>query len=327
MSPAKIVDWRKAVPASVVLIAGPEQFFASEATREIRQKLREKHPQLEINEVDASEYSAGHLINIASPSLFAEPRLILVENADRCTDAFIEDGKKYLHNPAADTTVVIRHNASSVRGKALLDAIRADEHSVEINCPKSDKEFERVKFVQAQFSHAGRSVTDGAVRALVQAFSQDIPELAQAISQLLLDSSETITEEIVDKYFGGRIETDVFKIVDAALAGKSGEAVFLFRHALATGNDMVPMVAAWGAKIRAMAKVFQDPRATAQSLSLATYAYGRAKEDIRGWDDDGIGRAIQLIAECDGASKGSERNPEFRLEQFLILVANKGRIK
>lgn len=327
MSPAKIIEWRKAQPAPVVLISGPEQFFASEAIGEIKQKLRSKHPQLEINELDASEYSAGQLINIASPSLFAEPRLILIENTERCTDAFIEDGKKYLQSPAADTTVIIRHNASSVRGKALLDAIRADEHSIEIVCPKSDKDFERVKFVQAQFSHAGRQVTDGAVRALVQAFSQDIPELAQAISQLLLDSSETITEEIVDKYFGGRIETDVFKIVEAALSGKSGEAIFLFRHALATGNDMVPMVAAWASKIRAMAKVFEDPRATAQSLSLGPYPYGRAKEDVRGWDDDGIGRALQLIAECDVATKGAERNPEFRLEQFLMLVANKGRVK
>jgi len=269
VSPAKIVEWRKAQPSAVVLIQGPEEYFASEAIREIKQKLRLKHPQLEINEVDASEYSSGHLINIASPSLFAEPRLIIVENVERCTDAFIEDGKKYLQNPAPDTTVIIRHNGSSVRGKALLDAIRADEHSLEIACPKTEKEFERVKFVQSQFSHLGRKVTDGAVRALVQAFSKDIPELAQAISQLLLDSSETITEETVDKYFGGRIETDVFRIVDVALAGKSGEAVYLFRHALASGSDPVPLVAAWAAKIRAMALVFQDPRATAQSLSLS----------------------------------------------------------
>ncbi len=327
MSRAKIVEWRKAQPAPVVLVSGPEQYFASEAVREIKQKLRDKYPDLEINEVDASDYSSGHLINIASPSLFAEPRLILIENADRCTDAFIEDGKKYLESPASDTTVVIRHNASSVRGKALLDAIRSNESAIEVQCPRADKEHERVKFVQTQFSHSGRQVTDGAVRALVLAFSQDIPELAQAISQLLLDSSETITEEIVDKYFGGRIETDVFKIIEAALSGKAGESVFLFRHARATGNDMVPMVYAWAAKVRAMAKVFADPRATAQSLALNPYAYGRAKEDIRGWDDEGIGRMLQLIAECDSATKGAERNAEFRLEQFLIALANKGRIR
>ena len=325
MSPAKIIEWRKAHPASVVLIFGPEQHFATEATREIRQKLREKHPMLEIQEVDASEYASGHLINIASPSLFAEPRLILVSNVERCTDAFIEDGKRYLADPASDTTVLMRHNGSSVRGKALLDAIRANENAIEVACPKSDREFERVKFVQTEFVHSARSVTDGAVRALVQAFSHDIPELAQAVSQLLLDSSETITEEIVDKYYGGRIETDNFKIMEAALAGKSGEAIFLFRHARAIGTDMVPMVFGWASKIKALAKVYADPRATAQSLGLAPQSFSRAKEEVRGWDDEGIGSMIQLIAECDSATKGGERNAEFRLEQFLLAAARKGR--
>jgi DNA polymerase-3 subunit delta len=325
VSPAKIIEWRKAQPASVVLIFGPEQHFASEATREIRQKLREKHPMLEIQEVDASDYASGHLINVASPSLFAEPRLILVDNVERCTDAFIEDGKKYLADPASDTTVVLRHNGSSVRGKALLDAIRASDTAIEIPCPKSDKDFERSKFVQTEFAHAGRMVTDGAVRALVQAFSQDIPELAQAVSQLLLDSSETITEEIVDKYYGGRVETDNFVIIDVALAGKAGDALFLFRHARATGVDMVPMVYGWANKVRSLAKVFADPRATAQSLGLSTTGFNKAKEAIRGWDDEGIGRLLQMIAECDSATKGGERNAEFRLEQFLLAASNKAR--
>ncbi len=327
MSAAKNVEWRKAAPADVVLISGPEEYFASESIHRIRDLLRAKHPLLEINEVDASDYQSGHLINIASPSLFAEPRLILVDSVEKCTDAFIEDGKSYLANPAADTTVVLRHTGSSVRGKALLEAVRASEHCIEILCPKTDKESERFKFVQTQFASAQRQVTDGAIRSLVQAFSKDIPELAQAVSQLLLDSSETITEEIVDQYYGGRVEADVFKVLDAALSGKEAEALYLLRHAMASGQEVISLNAGFASKIRQIARISADPRISPAAANMSPWQLSRARQDLQGWDDEGLGRVMQALADTDAAAKGGERNPELRLEQLLMLISSKGRAR
>ena len=61
-------------------------------------------------------------------------------------------------------------------------------------------------------------------RALLDAFSDDLAELASACSQLLQDSADSISEQIVERYYGGRVETNAFKVADAALAGRSGEA-------------------------------------------------------------------------------------------------------
>ena len=325
MSNAKTVDWRKAHPADVALIFGPEDFFATEATRTIREALRQKHSMLEISEVDASSYQAGQLLNLASPSLFSEPRLILISNAEKCTDAFIEDGKRYLTSPAPDTTVIIRHNGSSVRGKALLDAIRASELAIEIACPKTSKDHERTKFVTAQFAAANRRVTDSAVRAMVGAFRDDVSELAQAIEQILQDSSENITEEIVDRYFGGRVEADAFKVLDLALMGRNSESLLMLRHALATGQDPVYLVGSFAYKIRQIARVVGNPRITLAEAKMDSFALTRAKKDAQGWDDEGVGRVMQAIADADAAAKGGDRNPEFRLEQLLMLICNRGR--
>ena len=54
------------------------------------------------------------------------------------------------------------------------------------------------------FVHENRKITDQAVRAITDAFSGDLAELAAACHQLLADSAEAITEEIVDRYFGER---------------------------------------------------------------------------------------------------------------------------
>lgn len=324
MNKAKQIDWRNAAPAAVVFISGPEEFLAGRALRSIRDQLKAKDPSLEIHEIEASDYSAGQLLNLTSPSLFAEPRLVIIRGLERSSDDLIVDGLSYLLQPTEDTTVVLRHNSSSVRGKKLVDAIRASGVAIEINCLAITKDAERVAFVQAEFSGASRKITVGAVRALLDAFADDIAELASACGQLLLDSADNITEEIVDRYYGGRVETNAFKVVDAALAGRSGEALALLRHALSSGSDPVPLVAAISMKIRQLAKIYSNRNASAQSLGMAPWQLDRARKDVAGWGEDGLAATIEALADADAAAKGAERDPVYSLEKLVQLISRKG---
>ena len=324
MSKAKQGDWRKATPAPVVFISGPEEYLAGRAIRSIREQLKKIDSALEIHELDASEYSAGTLLNLTSPSLFAEPRLVIIRGLEKCTDDLITDGLSYLENPTEDTTLILRHNGSSVRGKKLVEAIRDTELATEISCAEIKKDSDRQAFVQGEFAHAERKIAPAAVRALLDAFADDTAELAAACSQLLLDSAEAITEEIVDRYFGGRVETNAFKVADAALAGRSGEAMALLRHALATGADPVPLVAAISMKIRQMAKIYGNRSASPQALGMAPWQLDRARKDLAGWSDDGLAAAIQAMADADAAAKGAERDPIYSLEKLVNLISKKG---
>lgn len=324
MSKAKQSDWRDALPNPVVFISGPEEFLANRAIRKIREALRAQDQALEVHDISAADYTAGTLLNITSPSLFAEPRLVIIRGVEKCSDDLITDGLGYLADPTEDTTLILRHNSSSVRGKKLIDALRANEFSVEIACAEIKKDSDRQSFIQAEFSGAQRKVTPGAVRALLDAFADDIAELAAACGQLLLDSAETIDEAIVDRYYGGRVETNAFKVADAALAGRPGDAIALLRHALATGADPVPMVAAISMKIRQMAKIFGNRAASAATLGMAPWQVDRARKDLAGWTDDGLSAAIRALAAADAAAKGAERDPVFALEKLVNLISHKG---
>jgi DNA polymerase-3 subunit delta len=318
------MDWRRASPAPVVFVSGPEEYLAGRAIREIREQLRKLDAALEVHEIDAADYSAGTLINITSPSLFAEPRLVIIRGVEKCSDDLITDGLEYLANPTDDTTVILRHNGSSVRGKKLVEAIRDTELAAEIACADIKKDAERQAFVLGEFAHASRKIAPGAVRALLDAFADDTAELAAACNQLLLDSADSITEEIVDRYYGGRVETNAFKVADAALAGRSGEAMALLRHALATGADPVPLVAAISMKIRQMAKIYGNRSASAASLGMAPWQLDRARKDLTGWSDDGLAATIQALATADAAAKGAERDPVYSLEKLVNLISHKG---
>jgi DNA polymerase-3 subunit delta len=324
VSKAKIIDWRAATPAPVVFISGGEEYLASRAIRSIREQLKQVDEALEFHEVNSADYQSGQLLNLTSPSLFAEPRLVVVSGVEKCSDAFIEDGIQYLSQPTDETCVIIRHNGSSVRGKKLIESLRASSITIELPCLEIKKDAERVAFVQAEFKAANRQITVGAVRALLDAFADDLAELASACSQLLQDNSEQITDAVVERYYGGRVETNAFKVADAAFAGQTGAALALLRHALATGADPVPMVAALSMKVRQLAKLHSNRAASPQSLGMAPWQLDRARKDLVGWSEEGLAAAIQAVATADAAAKGAERDPVFALEKLVQLLASKG---
>jgi DNA polymerase-3 subunit delta len=85
----EVCAWSSARPAPIVLISGSEEFLADRALTRIRDALREADPSVEVSDLDASNYGAGQLLTLASPSLFGEPRLIRVSNVEKCTDEFL----------------------------------------------------------------------------------------------------------------------------------------------------------------------------------------------------------------------------------------------
>lgn len=324
MGKAKQVSWRDAKAAPIVFISGPEEYLADRAIRSIKDQLRQKNTGLEIHEVSAADYLAGQFAALSSPSLFADPRLLIVSGLEKCSDALIDDGLALLDNPQLDTTVILRHNSSSVRGKKLVDAIRLSDAAVEISCAKIDKDTDKVAFIQSEFAAAGRKVTAGAVRALSDAFADDLAELAAACTQLLSDQSESIDEAMVDKYYGGRVETNAFKVADAALAGQSAQALALLRHVISTGADPVPIVAAFAMKVRLMAKVYGNKYASASTIGAQPWQIQRAQKDLAGWSEEGLAEAVMAIATADAAVKGMERDTVFALEKLVLLLSNRG---
>ncbi|RKQ94497.1 DNA polymerase III delta subunit [Mycolicibacterium mucogenicum 261Sha1.1M5] len=330
MATAKIskVEWTDVTPAPVVLVSGPEEFFADRASQRIRELLREAHAELEVHDVDAASYGAGELFTIASPSLFAEPRLIRVTGVEKCSDAFIEDAKRYVAEPAEDTTLVLRHTTGQ-RGKALLDAVRKTQGAIEVLCPELKKDQDRLAFAQAEFRRLQARATPGAVRMLAAAYSSgSVTELAGACAQLVSDVGREITEDHVNRATEGRVEASGFKVADAAVAGKRADALLLLRQALLGGTSPIPILAVLNMKLRGMARVFGARGSSGQlakQFGMAPWMVDRALKDIRGWREEDLARAIDLAAETEWQLKGGSRDPDYAIERFVTFVALRGR--
>ncbi len=326
-SAIKVVSAFRVSPSPVVLCSGPEDFLADRAFTHLRTVLRAKDPDTMVVELDAADYVPGGLFDAVSPSLFGEYRLVRIENAEKCSDEFLEDVLAYLPHCADDVTIVIRHR-SGVRGKRMLELVRSgDVPAIEVSCAELKSDKEKIDFAAEEFVRADRITTPAGIRALVNAFSSSVAELASACAQLIADTTGEITEQTVATYYGGRIEATAFAVADAAIAGNYALAMATLRHALDTGADPVPLVAAFASKLRLMAKVAGDRRSSNELASVvggAPWQIDRARRDLSNWSERGLSNAILAVADADSGVKGASRDPVFAVEKMVTIVARFG---
>lgn len=314
-------DFRTVEPAALILLKGAEDYVATRALDRVRTALKAQHPDLEYTRLDAAEATRGELTTLSSPSLFGEPRLIVVEDLAQMNEVFLEDALRFLEEPAdSEVTLVFRHSGGN-RGKKLTDALSARGVVVDCSTVKSDND--KLDFVRKEFRAAQRTIHPEAARALVSAAGSTLSDLGSACQQLMRDVPEDITAEHVDKYFGGRVEASAFKVADATFAGRGESALRLYRHAISTGVSPVAVTAALAMKARQVAALVDHRGAQgelAQTLKMAPWQLKQAAETARRWTPREAADAVEAVAQADAEVKGVSRTPEYAVEKAIARI-------
>lgn len=313
--------WRDVTVAPLIFVHGSEDYIHTRVTETIKTQLKQTEPDIEVHHRSAAEYQAGELQVLASPSLFGEKKLLIFDQMHKMSDTFVTEGLEYVQQPNSDVTLLGLHGGGT-RGKRLLDALKKVGVFVEAKPIKSDRD--RMEFLQAEFRSARRRIDAEAIRALADAIGENLGELAAAVHQLVADTEGTITERMVEQYYGGRVQATAFKVADAALDGQLGSAIALLRHAFATGVQPVAVSASFALKARQVARIIDAkvPQGQLASvLGMAPWQVQRVTATARHWTPVNIAGAVELIARADAEAKGQARNAEFAVERMVTRVA------
>ena len=314
--------WDQVELAPLVLVTGTEALLAERAVERLVELARERDAAVEVTRLEGATYESGQLRVVTSPSLFDEARVVVLTDLQAAGEDALADVTAYVTDPVPDVVLVLRHGGGT-RGKRTLDAIRAAGAAVVV-CDPVKRDADKTSFAVAELRRARRKAEPAALRALVEACGADLRELAAACQQLTADTTGTISVEVVTRYYGGRVEATGFRVADAAVEGRAGEAVALLRHALATGSDPVPVVAALAAKLRILAKVAAargrglDP---VRDLGLASWQVDRARRELGSWSPESLAASISAVAQADAEVKGAGRDPVFAVERAVLRVA------
>jgi DNA polymerase-3 subunit delta len=232
----------------------------------------------------------------------------------------------YAAHPAPDVSLILIH-AGGAKGKELLASVKAAGARV-IEYPKVTRFAERLDFVRGEFRRAGKRADDAAARALLDAVGSDLRELAAACDQLAADAdpgTDRVDEAVVATYYRGRAEATGFTVADRAVEGHLAQSLEQLRWALAIGVSPVLICSALAQGVRLLGRVATAPRnknaaALAAEVGAPPWKIDRVRQQLRGWDQDGIARALHAVAEADAQVKGEATSAAYALERAIRRI-------
>jgi DNA polymerase-3 subunit delta len=308
----------------VTLVTGPEELLNERAVATALRAVRHADEESEVSETTADLLTMGALADLAAPSLFSAIRCVVVRGLEDLPDETHDGLLGYAASPADDVGLVLVHSGGQ-KGSGLLARLRKAPAVTEVRS-SALKPGEYSRWVSTECRVLGARIAEDAADALVQAVGHDLRALAGACHQLANDfAGEPLTAEVVKRYFGGRAEVKGFAVADAAIYGRTARALEELRWALDNGTAPVLVTSAFASGLRGLARYKSAPRGLreadlAREAGVPPWKLRTLRDQSRGWEDAGLVRAIQAVAQADADVKGAASDASYALERMVISV-------
>jgi DNA polymerase-3 subunit delta len=308
----------------VTLVTGKEEFLSERNVLAVRTAVHRHDHEAELSETHAAGLTRAELGELSAPSLFSSTRCIVVRSLETLPDESVDGLLEYAAAPADDVALVLVHGGGQ-KGSGVLAKLRKIPTVTEVKSEEL-RPSEYPGFVAAEVRAHGATIEQEAAAGLVQAVGQDLRSLSAAADQLANDfPGETLTEEKVKRYFGGRAEAKSFAVADAAFWGRRRPALEELRWALDGGTPPVLVTSAFAGSARGIARYLSAPRGMrdvdlAREVGVPPWKLRTIRDQSRGWSDAGIARAIRTVAQADADIKGAAGDAAYTLERMVLTV-------
>ncbi|APT90271.1 hypothetical protein CSPHI_03390 [Corynebacterium sphenisci DSM 44792] len=274
-----------------------------------------------VDQLRAGEITTVELVNLLSPSLFGEDRVVVLTDCDEAGKEPADLVLQAARDPAPGITLILQHSGGG-RQKKMVPALRKAGAAVfeAAEIPRR----ELPGFVTGEFRGHGLRVSPDVVGAILDAVGSDPRELATAVDQLVADTGGEVTVEAVRTYYGASAEVSGFEIAELALAGRGPEALARARRALQIGVPHVLLAAALSGMVGDIARLHgarSVSKSDAGTYKMPPWKLEKTHRLARRWSTPAIARATEIVLELDAGVKGELPDPDYAVEHAILEVA------
>jgi DNA polymerase-3 subunit delta len=287
--------------APVTLLWGEDEFLLREAALELLGDLQPV-------EVDGALWQGGETGDLATPSLFGEPRALLVSNARGLPDDGVRELARYLEapDPGAPLVLVAVVGDRAKAPAALVKLIKGVGTVTEVKIQRKELPawiLKRAKTRELDLAPDGAS-------ALVDILGEEPGALARALDQLATAfAGERISREIVSRQFRGLGEQHVWDLCDKAFSRDLPGAMRSLRTLLEAGEAGLMLLGAITSRLRDLIRVkslperLAPPEAAMQAGLRFDWQVRRYREQAKRFSPEGLAGLHERIAWADRALK------------------------
>lgn len=233
--------------APIALLWGEDPFLLREAALA---RFGGQRP----TEVDAGEWQGSELQDLATPSLFGEPRALLISDARSFAKEATAELAAYLAAPDLDARLVICCQVAE-RGKApaaLEKVVKPVGDVVHVEIKRKDLE----PWLSRRADALGLDLSVPASRALVEALGEEPGRLVAALQQLASAfSGQRITPAMIAQQFRGLGEQKTWDLCDRAFSRDLPGAIRSWRSLEEGGDDPLKVLGAVSSRLRDLVRV------------------------------------------------------------------------
>lgn len=286
--------------SKVVLLWGDDGFLLREAGLELLGGLRP-------TEVDAAEWQGGELQDLATPSLFGEPRALLVTDVRSLSKDAMAELAAYLAAPDPDAPLVLCCTTAE-RGKPPAALLKIVEPAGTIRqVAVARKELE--PWVLQRARRFELDLTPQAARALVETVGAETAQLAAAVQQLASAFEGRVGPAEVHRQFRGLGEQKTWDLCDKAFGKDLPGAMRSLRAIEESGDEALMVLGGIASRLRDLIKVRSlperlSPGEVAKRAGLRfDWQARRYLQQARNYSLEELVRLHERITEVDRALK------------------------
>ncbi len=319
------------------VVFGEENFLRSETLRRLRSLvLSDGDGDFSYTRFDGTSVSYTDVLRATSTlALFgAGRRLVVVEQADTFLSPNRESLESYINEPSKASVLVLQLNSfpSNLRLYKLANA-----SGLLIDCKQPARK-DVVSWLIPWASNKCRvSLSREAAETLVELVGDDLGALDQETRRLslLLPASGKIDVRFIQENVGSWRQKKVWDLVDAALEGRTAEALRQFDKLVDAGEAPIMILAQMAASLRilsAATQLFLEASASGEKLSInaalekvgvRSFLKDKTAEQLKKLGSSRGCRLSQMLVQTDFDLKGGSRSdPRHTLERFIVSISN-----
>ncbi len=320
---------------SAYLIQG-DSLFLSEKTSALLKSL-EKTGTLETETCRLAEVPLAEVLAKArNKPFFVQTQVFFSPDADELNPEDLDLLAAYLAGPPEYSVLIFHWNEDgkepyarvSETLKRLGDVVKNAGGAVEITASQGAETAQA--FIRAKLKTAGKTLTPQAQRKL-ELLGQDFPALLDSVLENLIlaaGSSSEITQAMADAFDEDKARGNRFKLLDAILGRKPGEALAVFFRLIDSGEDDPVMLMAflhgqfrlyWQAQLlfgrgAVESRIFEE-------LKISSKRAHFFSRQMRLFSRPQLERALETLFELDRGIKSGEEEMQTGLEKWIARTA------
>jgi len=261
-------------------------------------------------------------------SMFQEKKLMVLKNAFSNSEfkrKFLENSKKF--RDSKDIILFYEEDEFS-KNDALFNFLKGQAKFQEFKLLES----QRLKnWVKKEFEKYQSQVSDRALGKLIEFIGNDLWQISNEIRKLVsYKKKQEIGEEDVGLLVRPKIETDIFKTIDAISSGNKKQALLLIHKHLEKGDSPLYLLSMINFQFRNLLLVksceskaelyVNDRRILSQKLKLHPYVIRKSIQQARRFTIDELKKIYQKIFQVDLNIKTGKIDPQTALDLLITEI-------